>query len=464
MISKNISNLMLALMLALGLTGCVQEDNPATPDYSKVVLGQWYSEDSTPGSLDAHGITIGYEKSVIYASFDEDGTGFWSIIFVDEYGDAIDIPSYFCGGGFTYSFKDANTAHVKMTSSGIPVMSDEWDVTVSDNTIAVRETGRPLSPIAEKAYPSVQRWLRQLGLGNGDDQDESEPHLSLSANELIVYYGETETLTATIFPAGVESDDVVWSSNYTRVATVDDKGVVKGVHTGSAIITARSKTDKTLYDRCRVMVVMPDVTSVTLDKTSLEMGVSDTQQLTAMVEPYYAKNPTIVWSSSDDKVASVDENGLVKALSKGKATITAKSEDSGLTAQCEITVSALSAIWHTGSKLTVKFQYGWDILRRENICKLTGKYNGTRFDSSFDGVIDEANTNVLNLKEGIYFTVHRGRAMGMPWDKTGIAWTFHTDDTYSYKCGEIPAANPNGYKLISVTINGIDITDQLTIK
>ena len=432
MISKNISNLMLALMLALGLTGCVQEDNPATPDYSKVVLGQWYSEANTPGTLDAHGITIGYEKSVIYASFDEDGTGFWSIIFVDEYGDAIDIPGYFCGGGFTYSFKDANTAHVKMTSSGIPVMSDEWDVTVSDNTIAVRETGRPLSPIAEKAYPSVQRWLRQLGLGNGDDQDESEPHLSLSANELIVYYGETETLTATIFPAGVESDDVVWSSNYTRVATVDDKGVVKG--------------------------------GVTLDKTSLEMGVSDTQQLTAMVEPYYAKNPTIVWSSSDDKVASVDENGLVKALSKGKATITAKSEDSGLTAQCEITVSALSAIWHTGSKLTVKFQYGWDILRRENICKLTGKYNGTRFDSSFDGVIDEANTNVLNLKEGIYFTVHRGRAMGMPWDKTGIAWTFHTDDTYSYKCGEIPAANPNGYKLISVTINGIDITDQLTIK
>ncbi len=89
----------------------------------------------------------------------------------------------------------------------------------------------------------MQRWLRELGLGNDDDQDESEPHLSLDKDEIIIYNGETETLTATIFPVSAENKDVVWSSNYTRVATVDDNGVVTTVHPGTAIITARSKTD-----------------------------------------------------------------------------------------------------------------------------------------------------------------------------------------------------------------------------
>ena len=108
MIKNKFSTLLLAVMTVVGLTGCIQEDNPVNRNSSSALKGQWYSEDNTSGSFDANGITIDYQKSVIYASFDETGSGFWSIIFVDEYGDAIDIPGYFCGGGVTYNSKDTS--------------------------------------------------------------------------------------------------------------------------------------------------------------------------------------------------------------------------------------------------------------------------------------------------------------------------------------------------------------------
>ena len=79
---------------------------------------------------------------------------------------------------------------------------------------------------------------------------------------------------------------------------------------------------------------------------------------------------------------------------------------------------------------------------RDNICKITAKYDGKSFKHSFSGNITGANSNVLKLERGIYFTVHQGRALGSPWDKTGMSWTFNpVNDTYQYKCGEIPGGS-----------------------
>ncbi len=82
------------------------------------------------------------------------------------------------------------------------------------------------------------------------------------------------------------------------------------------------------------------VTSVTLNKTSLNMKPGDTETLSASVQPSDATNKNLTWTSSNTSVATVDSNGKVTAVAEGTAVITAKAKDeSGKKATCNVTVS-----------------------------------------------------------------------------------------------------------------------------
>lgn len=79
------------------------------------------------------------------------------------------------------------------------------------------------------------------------------------------------------------------------------------------------------------------VKGITLDKNRADMNVGDVLTLKATVSPENADDPTITWTSSNDKVATV-ENGVVKAVSAGDVTITATTVDGGYAATCAIEV------------------------------------------------------------------------------------------------------------------------------
>lgn len=82
------------------------------------------------------------------------------------------------------------------------------------------------------------------------------------------------------------------------------------------------------------------VTGVSLDTTEKTLTkAGETLQLTATVAPENAANKKLHWSSSDPKIATVDENGLVTAVSNGTAIITVTTEEGSYTATCTITVN-----------------------------------------------------------------------------------------------------------------------------
>lgn len=93
----------------------------------------------------------------------------------------------------------------------------------------------------------------------------------------------------------------------------------------------------------KVAIEMPNttaVTGVTLDKSVLTLTEGKNAQLTAVVAPETADNKTVQWTSSDNGVATVDENGSVTAVKAGTATITVTTMDGGFTAECTVTVKA----------------------------------------------------------------------------------------------------------------------------
>ncbi len=147
-------------------------------------------------------------------------------------------------------------------------------------------------------------------------------------------------LDAVVVPNDAMNDEVTWSSSDTSVAVVDASGYVIGVNAGSAVITA--KTDNGLSANCNVTVLVP-VESVSLDKSSASITVGEQLQLNASVLPAGASDKTVIWSTTYEGVATVNQNGLVTAVSEGSAKIIVKTKDGGHEASCIVTVKKASS-------------------------------------------------------------------------------------------------------------------------
>ena len=148
---------------------------------------------------------------------------------------------------------------------------------------------------------------------------------------------EPITLTATILPETTTDKTVSWTSSKTTVATVDEEGRVTAVANGTATITATAKDGSGKSATCSV-TVKTHVESVSLNKTKLTLYEGRTATLIATVTPSTATDKSVVWSSSDATVASVDQDGKVTGVKVGTAVITATTVDGAKTATCEVTV------------------------------------------------------------------------------------------------------------------------------
>ena len=117
---------------------------------------------------------------------------------------------------------------------------------------------------------------------------------------------------------------------------MDSNGKVTAIDSGNATITAMAG-DKTAT--CAVMVApsVIEVSSIELNRTSLNLAEGESETITATVKPENATNKTVKWKSDKPDIASVDENGKVTAISFGHATITAASGN--VSVACDVTVS-----------------------------------------------------------------------------------------------------------------------------
>ena len=183
--------------------------------------------------------------------------------------------------------------------------------------------------------------------------------VSLNTDSLTLEEGGTATLTATITPSNATDQNVTWSSDNESVATVDQNGRVTAVAQGGATITA-AVDGKSAKCSVTVNAAAPvPVTSVSLDKTSLGLTEGDTETLTATVEPSDATNKNVTWSSDDTSVATVDASGLVTAVARGTAVITATAADgSGASASCTVTVSSYLPPANPNYRITVEATQG----------------------------------------------------------------------------------------------------------
>lgn len=328
--------------------------------------------------------------------------------------------------------------------------------------------------------------------------------LNMDRAELVL--GADAYSRVTSLEAYIDADDasiyknLKWESSNTNIVTVSSNSTDKT----KATITARSAGEATVkfsvsddvYVVCKV-VVKQRVTNLRINREKTVIYAGETMQVTATASPDSVTDPSVNWTSSDENVATVDEEGLITALNKGNTTITATAKDGSeksvsftLTVKryvSSITLDKESITLYVGQRDTVKQMVLPDDANNPNVMwesedadiatvsggNITGVKAGTTTikctarDGS--GVVKTCEVTVIQQISSIVFeetsiTVNAGDKYTPKYtlnpedaSKTDLKWTSQNEDIAVVdENGEITAKARGSVNIICEAVDGIE--------
>jgi uncharacterized protein YjdB len=175
--------------------------------------------------------------------------------------------------------------------------------------------------------------------------------VSLNTNSLDLNTGETATLTPMVEPsgeppAGATNKTVNWSTSNRTIATVDSSGKVSAIAAGFAVIIATT-ADGGYTATCGVTVQTPGpaiipVTKIELDEHSLTLTVGEeSDALTYTLTPTKPTNENVTWRSNNNTIATVGQDGVVRAVRVGSTSIMVTTVSGGCYDVCDVEVRAV---------------------------------------------------------------------------------------------------------------------------
>lgn len=265
------------------------------------------------------------------------------------------------------------------------------------------------------------------------NQNVPAKSVKLNYQTLELNRNDSVKLVLSVEPANF-TDEITWKSSNTDVVTVSADGTVKAAAVGKARIMVYAGN---VSAACDVVVKQP-VTSMNLSASSLSLDAGDTKTLTVSIYPTNADNKEIAWSSSDEKVAVVDQNGKVTAVGKGSTVISAATKDgSDLTKTCNVTVTG--TIYNCKDVSKLESEHNYDVNCTDSwVYTVDG---ASRLILTFDERTEfEENFDFLYIydKDGAQVGKYTGKALAgktvtvtgnkvqlkLSSDKAGTAWGF----------------------------------------
>lgn len=227
------------------------------------------------------------------------------------------------GESFTLT---ATVEPAKTTDTVVWSSSNEAVATVSDGTVTAAKAGTTeITATAGNVKATCTVTVSDPVYKVTDIKLTAAPSRRIAA-------GKKVKLKASIAPSNATDKSVTWTSSNKKVATVNAKGLVKFKKNAGGkkvTITATAKDGSKKFAKITLTCMKGSVKSIKLSgKTTVKSG--KTTKLKAKVSTKNGKaNKTVVWSSSNTKLATVDKNGKVKTVKgkKGTVKITAKATD-----------------------------------------------------------------------------------------------------------------------------------------
>ena len=271
------------------------------------------------------GRVLSYDTTYGYGPFTQYGTG------TDSQLTEVEIGPYVNHLESRLLYKNPNITSVKVNRNVPP--TNPW---FESNVYTAATLHIPDG--SKSVYQEADGWKNFINIIEDSILATS---ITLDQSTVVINENETLQLTATVMPEDATNRMVTWNSSNEAVATVDENGLVTAVAPGSAVITAMTTDGSNLSASCNITVLQGIVLaeSIILNVTTAGLNEGATLQLTATVLPEDCADKTVLWSSDNPSVATVDSNGLVTAHSVGTATITATTTDgSNLSTTCTVTL------------------------------------------------------------------------------------------------------------------------------
>lgn len=221
---------------------------------------------------------------------------------------------------------------------------------------------------------------------------------------------ETEKINVSPVPEKAELENLTWSSSNTDVVTVDSDGNITAKSAGTATIYIKTADGKH-STQAEVTVLPVEVSGMMIAEADVSVRCGENIQINAEVLPLNATNRAITWRSSNEKVAKVDENGNVVALSCGEALITAESVEGKYTATCKVTVvnSYFDGTFAIETPSTLKINYGDTLILHVDLSANSGLKDYT-VEWTVEGTGVEINPSEDGLTCGVT-SVQRGKVI-----------------------------------------------------
>ena len=286
-----------AAAMAITLVGCgVKITNIAVPESAMVEKGESITLPVVYGTDDAPAVTPETAATGESAATDEKVAKAASKLTVE------------------WTSSDESVATVDATGMVVAVSAGEADITAS-----VKD-----SEMSAVCKVTVKVTAKDITVSD---------NLDVKLND-----GNEASIEATVSPADATDVEVKYASTDEAVAAVDKDGKVQILQPGECdIVTTLTQEGKKVVEKKTHIKAFYEVEGITLDKTEGILTAGNTVTLNATVLPEEIADETIVtWTSSDEKVATVDENGKVTAIAAGEATITATAGEES--ANYEVTV------------------------------------------------------------------------------------------------------------------------------
>ena len=144
--------------------------------------------------------------------------------------------------------------------------------------------------------------------------------LTLEPDQMDLVVGDESDIVAKLEPAGAKVQ-VNWKSASPERVSVDEKGHIKALSAGNAVICA-STDSKGIMAFCKIHV-RNKLQSVSVTTTATEVFIGETLPLTVTVLPANLPDTELTWTSSNSSVATVNANGVLSAKAKGTVTVSA---------------------------------------------------------------------------------------------------------------------------------------------
>ena len=299
----------------------------------------WTSSDESVASIDKDGLITAFDRgTTVITATAVDGsekTATFTLT-VKKYVSAITLDkeklTLYVGERGTVKQtvlpEDANDRTLIWQSSdpGVATVSSGTITGVKAGTTTITCTARDGSNISKTCEVTV---IQQIS------------SIVLAETNKTVNVGDKFVVNTTINPEDAASAALKWTSSSDAVATVNENGEIEAKGRGTATITCEAVEGiegRKAKAALRLTVNQP-VTGIKLNQTKLNLFVGKQGRITSTVAPANANNRNVEWTTSNSKVATVN-NGTIKAVSKGTAVITCKAKDgSGKLAKCTVTVS-----------------------------------------------------------------------------------------------------------------------------